>query len=119
MEVLGTGPNPEELPGEDGQKRDSALRPGRAGGGTRDDQNAEGDDSTIGTEEKTRKHPRTAHEQEDTEATNRHLKEGRTRRQCSKTPATLWEERGLHSVYTVGFWGLPGKERGKDKHPQD
>ncbi|KAJ1135534.1 hypothetical protein NDU88_001973 [Pleurodeles waltl] len=46
-EVLGTGTNPEGLLGEDGQKRDSALRPGRTGGGARDERNAEGDDSNI------------------------------------------------------------------------
>ncbi|KAJ1188225.1 hypothetical protein NDU88_004988 [Pleurodeles waltl] len=50
---------------------------------------------TTETEE-TRADQRTAPKQEDIGATSGHLKEGRTRRQYSKIPAMLWEERGLH-----------------------
>ncbi|KAJ1100038.1 hypothetical protein NDU88_005127 [Pleurodeles waltl] len=50
----------------------------------------------LRTEKKTWMDLQTAHKQEDIEATSRHLKKGRTGRQYSKTPATLWEERVLH-----------------------
>ncbi|KAJ1151934.1 hypothetical protein NDU88_004713 [Pleurodeles waltl] len=50
-EVLKTGTNPEELPGKDGQKSDSALRPREVGGGTKDEGNAKQDDRNGGEDE--------------------------------------------------------------------
>ncbi|KAJ1164487.1 hypothetical protein NDU88_004924 [Pleurodeles waltl] len=94
-----TGPNPEALPGEDGQSRKGTLRSGPGKQEEEPETNGTPKEmtATSGTEEKTSMDPRTAHEQEDIGAISRHLKEERTRRQYSKTPAMLWEDGGLHS----------------------
>ncbi|KAJ1177246.1 hypothetical protein NDU88_002507 [Pleurodeles waltl] len=94
-EVLGTGTNPEDLPGEDGQKRNSTLRPEAAGGRAREEQNAKGEDSNSGSGRNDVDGPA------DRARTGRHRdhQSPSERREDQEvillTPATLWEERGL------------------------
>ncbi|KAJ1135535.1 hypothetical protein NDU88_001974 [Pleurodeles waltl] len=119
-DVLGTGTNPEGLPGTG---RKGTLRSDRGEQEEEPETNGTPKEmtATSETEEKARTDLRTAHEQEDIGTTSRHLKEGRTRRQYSKTPATLGEERGLHRCVgrvkqdQMGGRNQGGKKRqGKD-----
>ncbi|KAJ1191058.1 hypothetical protein NDU88_000375 [Pleurodeles waltl] len=70
--------------------------------------------TASGAEKETVTDPRTAREQEDIGTTSSHPREGRTRRQYPKTPATLWEERGLRRCVGRVEQNKGGKEESKE-----